>query len=91
MMKQHFCFPSRNQEGLGAMIFLVGDKRLYKRLCPSVGWLELRKCENAQFRPCPPGRDWYWPCIRPCCKLFDTNGLLLDQTTKLGVSLMQHF
>ena len=18
------------------------------------------------FRPCPPVRDWYWPCIRPC-------------------------
>ena len=19
------------------------------------------------FRPCLPVRDWYWPCIRPCC------------------------
>ena len=58
--------------------FLVADKRLYKRLClsvrPSVGRLvgwsvrgdRVGKCENAHFRPCPPVRDWYWPCIRPC-------------------------
>ena len=58
--------------------FLVADKRLYKRLCPSVrpsvgwlvGWLvrhaRVEKWENTHFRPCPPVRDWYWPCIRPC-------------------------
>ena len=53
--------------------FLVADWRLYKRLCPSVAPLvrviEFRKCENAQYRPCPPVRDWYWPCIRPCSQI----------------------
>ena len=41
----------------------------------SVGWLvgwsvhgdRVGKCENTHFRPCPPVRDWYWPCIQPCC------------------------
>ena len=48
--------------------FLVADQRLYKRLCPSVGWSvrsdRVGKWENTHFRPCPPVRDWYWPCIR---------------------------
>ena len=56
------------------LYLLVADTQLYKRLCPSVcpsvGWLvrgdRVGKCENAHFRPCPPVRDWYWPCIRPC-------------------------
>ena len=60
-------------------VFLAADKRHYKRLCPSfgrsVGWsvevIELRKCEDAHFRPCPPVRDWYWPCIQPCFSLFE--------------------
>ena len=54
--------------------FLVADKRLYKRLCPSVRRLvgrsvrehESKSGENMHFRPCPPVRDWYWPCIRLC-------------------------
>ena len=54
--------------------FLVADTQLYKRLCPSVGPSvspsvrnhRVKKWENAHFRPCPPVRDWYWPCIRPC-------------------------
>ena len=25
-----------------------------------------KKWKNMHFRPCPPIRDWYWPCIRPC-------------------------
>ena len=53
-------------------MFLVADTQLYKRLCPSVRpsvgrsvgpWTRV---ENAYFRPCPPVRNWYWPCIRPC-------------------------
>ena len=52
---------------------LVVDTQLYERLCPFVGLsvsrsvevIELRKSKNAQFRPCPPVRNW-WPCIRPC-------------------------
>ena len=28
------------------------------------------KCENAHFQPCPPVRDWYWPCIRPCFRSY---------------------
>ena len=62
--------------------FLVADTQLYKRLCPSVRWsvgrsvgwsvrhARVEKWENAHFRPCPPVRNW-WPCIRPCCFLFD--------------------
>ena len=60
-------------------VFLVADTQLYKRLCPFVGtsvgpsvrWSvrgdRVGKCENAHFRPCPPVRNWYLPCIRPCC------------------------
>ena len=33
---------------------------------PSVRGDRVGKCENAHFRPCPPVRNWYWPCIRPC-------------------------
>ena len=59
------------------LAFLVADTQLYKRLCPSVGWLvdqlvgwsvchaSVEKWENAHFRPCPPVCNW-WPCIRPC-------------------------
>ena len=61
------------------LLFLVADTQLYKRPCPSVrwsvGWLvrhgdRVEKCENAHFCPCPPVRNWYWPCIRPCCFFF---------------------
>ena len=49
--------------------FLVADTQLYKSLCPSISpsvGPSVENCENAHFRPCPPVRDWYWPCIRPC-------------------------
>ena len=54
--------------------FLVADTQLYERLCPSVRWSvrlsvhgdRVGKCGNTHFRPCPPVRNWYWPCIRPC-------------------------
>ena len=76
-----------------SVTFLVADTQLYKRLCPSVGPLvrwsvrplvrpsvrddRVGKCENAHFRPCPPVRNWYWPCIRPCFEGADLRGLVL--------------
>ena len=53
--------------------FLVADTQLYKRLCPSIRpsvrplvrpWTRVKEWENAHFRPCPPVRNWYGPCIR---------------------------
>ena len=64
--------------GIVYFFFLVADTQLYKRLFPSIGPLvrwsvgpavhddRVWKCENAHFRPCPPVRNWYWPCTRPC-------------------------
>ena len=36
---------------------------------PSVRGDRVGKCKNAHFRPCPPVRNWNWPCIRPCFSL----------------------
>ena len=51
-------------------------------LCPSVGHSDrVGKCENALFRPCPPVRNRYWPCIRPCfhlCYLLSSNQRLIS-------------
>ena len=33
---------------------------------PSVRDDRVGKCEMVHFRPCPPVRNWYWSCIRPC-------------------------
>ena len=58
--------------------FLVAATQLYESLCPSVcplicpsvrPWTWIEKFENSHFRPCPPARNWCWPCIRPCSSL----------------------
>ena len=62
------CFFPPARKLMISTFFLVADTQLYKRLCPSVRpsvrghWVE--KWENAHFHPCPPVRNWYWPCIR---------------------------
>ena len=28
--------------------------------------IDFDRVKNLHFRPCPPVRDWYWPCIWPC-------------------------
>ena len=83
---------SHDQPGDIRVFFLVADSQLYKRLCPSVGpsvgpsvrWSvrgdRVGKCENAHFRPCPPVRNWYWPCIRPCFIL----KTLIAQSLEMG-------
>ena len=58
---------------LSVNLFLVADTQLYERLCPSVRWsvmIQLVMGKNVHFCPCPPVRNWYWPCIRPCFNVF---------------------
>ena len=70
--------PTRTQFGelyTYPALFLVADERLYKRLCPSVGPSVCRsvrhaRVENMHFHPCPPVRDWCWPCIWPYFKVW---------------------
>ena len=73
-----FLWSHENSTFLCFHNFLVADTQLYKSLCPSVRqsvrlsvchWTWVEKYENSHFRPCPPVRNWCWPCIRPCSSL----------------------
>ena len=66
-------------------------------LCPSVRRSvghgdQVGKCENAHFHPCPPVRNWYWPCIRPCYlnNFFTQDFTRSDSESTLLVALI-HF
>ena len=71
------------------LVYLSADLAVFcvnARLCPSVRpsvrwsvgpsvrrWGRVEKWKNQRFRPCPPVRDWYWPCIRPCFLKYYSN------------------